>query len=1050
MKYIFSILILVPLLSIGQLPHFEHIDILKNVRNYEVHFTYQDTDGYIWFGTTEGLLCYDGTDYRKFTVKDSLYQNEISALIQDTANNFWIGHTTGEISFGKPGGFEKWFPEEGLPKKEITTFYIDNENNVWFGTAGEGAYYFNFKRNRLYNINTDDGLSDNYIYKIKQDSANNFWIATDYGLNIYNKKEREFSIISMKDGLPDNIVKDFCFVDANHILVGMEDEGLTILNLNDTTFSFPINWQFGSINNFVFLHENIWISTKRKGIIELEKNNGSYFSRQFSRNEGLFTSRTNNIFLDREENLWVTAKRGVIQSASGVLTFLDNNDGLDLKNLYNFIIDDNNTYWIAAEDGLYYMIKDERGRNILKEYYINPELKGKTFTSLYQDLNKNIWFGTYGYGVFKMSGDQDDVINITSENGLGNNNIISITGKNDKVIFSTLGGGISIYDYQNPDTLITFNSKSGLVSNYVYCSYIDESDRLWIAMDGGLAYIQNNTVYDIEKLNELNITEIYGITGDRNNNIWITTASQGIVKYNSDTLVIFNEESGLHSLAYSNIIFDGKDKILLTSESGIDLLDVNTNTISYYGEEFGFKDFDPILNAIYRDKNDNIWITGRNSILKYNTYEFYHQITKPKILITSKKNFFDDIPNDKYTFSYNKNHFTFEYIGLWFKAPEQIKYRYKLENYDLDWSQPNQLKSITYSNLAPGSYTFKVQVTNETGNWFDGKDNSYEFLIRPPFWQTWWFISASIVSLIGLVWFIIVYRTRALERAKDELEEEVKKRTAKIQLQKEEIEAQRDEIEKKNEDILDSIQYASRIQTAVIPPLFDLTSVFKDAFVLNKPRDIVSGDFYWFARRDNLIFIAAADCTGHGVPGAFMSMLGIASLNEIVNSVDCQCDSAYILNRLRDKIKVSLRQEGKIGEAKDGMDIAFCIIDLQNMEISYAGAYNPLLLIRDNELSEFKADKMPIGIHLNDKKNFKNHKIALKPNDRFYLFSDGYVDQFGGEKGRKFLSKNFKNLLLENHQKDFSDQHDILEETITSWMGNHHQIDDMLVIGFKI
>lgn len=1046
---IIILLWLVPLFSIGQVPHFEQLDILKNVLNYDVHFTYQDNSGFIWFGTSEGLTRFDGIEYENFTTADSLCTNEISALIQDSSGIFWIGHTTGEITTGTPGNFRKWMPEEGLPKQQITTFFIDNESNIWFGTAGEGVYYFN--RKRIYNINNDDGLSDNFIYKINQDDKNRIWVATDNGLNIYEKKEASFIQISMKDGLLDNIVKDFHFIDSSRVLIGMEDEGLTVLNLTDTSFTPPVTWEFGSLNNFTIHNNDIWISTKNKGFILLSKQSNSYYARQFTINEGLLTNRTHHVFVDREENIWIASKNGAVQSPSSILSFLGKSDGLNVSNIYNYIIDSKNTSWIATGNGVFLMNKDEKDNNITTEFAVSKELIGKTFISIYQDAKGYIWLGTYGYGVFRISPDHSKVENFTTDNGLGNNNVISITGKDERVVFSTLGGGVSIYQYNSAEIFKTKNVNSGLPSNYVYSSFIDSKNRIWLAMDGGLAFIENDKVISISKLADLNITKFYGITQDNKQNIWVTTASQGIIRYKNDSIKIFNTNNGLHSNAYASILYDGIDKIVLVSESGIDLLNINDHTLSFYGKEFGFIDFKPALNAVFQDNNSNIWITGKNTILIYNTTRSYNQKTRPQILITNKKVYFDPIPEGQTVFGFKQNHFTFDFIGLWYRAPERVLYRHKLINYDLDWSRPNNIKSVTYSNLAPGEYTFQLQVTNETGEWYETENTSFTFKIRLPIWKRWWFISIGFVALIGLVYFIIIYRTRALEKAKDELEQEVKKRTAEILAQKEEIETQRDEIEIKNKGIIDSIQYASRIQTAVIPPLNDLTNVFKDAFVLNKPRDIVSGDFYWFARRENLIFLAAADCTGHGVPGAFMSMLGIASLNDVVNSNDCRYDSSVVLNRLREKIKTSLRQEGKSGEAKDGMDIAFCIIDLQNMKLSYAGAYNPLWLIRDGELIPYPADKMPIGVYLGDKNEFKNNIIDLKPNDRFYIFSDGYIDQFGGDNGRKFFKKNFKSLLLDVHTHNFSKQREILDETIEKWRGQkYHQIDDILVIGFQI
>ncbi|MDA3780069.1 MAG: response regulator, partial [Bacteroidales bacterium] len=277
----------------------------------------------------------------------------------------------------------------------------------------------------------------------------------------------------------------------------------------------------------------------------------------------------------------------------------------------------------------------------------------------------------------------------------------------------------------------------------------------------------------------------------------------------------------------------------------------------------------------------------------------------------------------------------------------------------------------------------------------------------------------------------------------------IMKQGDKIAEQKYKMKIQRDLVTEQKMKITNSIIYAKRIQSAVLPPNRFIQHLLSDNFILYKPKDIVSGDYYWIKQNNDKTVIAAADCTGHGVPGALMSMLGITFLNEIVNKKP-NLAANEILNELRTHIISSLRQTGMIGESRDGMDIALCIIDKKNKIIEYAGANNPLYLIRNNELLVFKADRMPIGMHRKAKSSFTNHIIDIKKDDRIYIFSDGYIDQFGGEEGRKFLAKNFKKLLLNIHKKTFSEQKQILINQFETWKGSRKQIDDILVIGFKI
>jgi serine phosphatase RsbU (regulator of sigma subunit) len=288
------------------------------------------------------------------------------------------------------------------------------------------------------------------------------------------------------------------------------------------------------------------------------------------------------------------------------------------------------------------------------------------------------------------------------------------------------------------------------------------------------------------------------------------------------------------------------------------------------------------------------------------------------------------------------------------------------------------------------------------------------------------------------------------------LEKKVVERTKEIRQQKEEIEAQRDEITQqrdqlsdKNKEINDSIFYAKNIQEAVLPVKEQFDKNLPEHFILFRPRDIVSGDFYWTKTIGDSVIFTAADCTGHGVPGAFMSMLGITYLNEIVHGKK-KLQPNLILNELRTHVKTALKQESQQTTPKDGMDMALALLHKKTLVLEYAGAYNPLYLIRNGEVQRYKADRMPIGTQVKEKDSFTNHTIQLQHGDVIYLFSDGYVDQFGGPAGKKFGYKKFRQLLIDIHQKPASEQEAILEQNLEAWMANKSQVDDILVLGVKI
>ncbi|MES2568312.1 MAG: tetratricopeptide repeat protein [Bacteroidota bacterium] len=262
------------------------------------------------------------------------------------------------------------------------------------------------------------------------------------------------------------------------------------------------------------------------------------------------------------------------------------------------------------------------------------------------------------------------------------------------------------------------------------------------------------------------------------------------------------------------------------------------------------------------------------------------------------------------------------------------------------------------------------------------------------------------------------------------------------------IQLSRDQIAEKNKNITDSINYAQRIQQAILPSKEEMDKYLKEYFILFRPKDIVSGDFYFYAEQNGKIIIAVADCTGHGVPGAFMSMIGNDMLNQIIMEKRITKPSE-ILNQLNKSMKRALKQESEKLETTDGMDIAICAIDIETRKVEYAGAMRPLYFV-SGTFEKVLADNTSIGGFTSEDHQFTNHELDLKIGDTFYVFTDGYVDQFGGEKGKKFMTKNFQNLLSTIHTRPLEEQYEVLEHTLTTWRKEKEQVDDILVIGVKV
>ena len=410
------------------------------------------------------------------------------------------------------------------------------------------------------------------------------------------------------------------------------------------------------------------------------------------------------------------------------------------------------------------------------------------------------------------------------------------------------------------------------------------------------------------------------------------------------------------------------------------------------------------------------------------------------------------------TVPHSRNNIEFRWSAPYYHAPGKTEYSYFLEGFSEGWSDWENDIYQDFTNLPHGNYTFRIRARNVYGD--ISQEDSFSFEITRPWYLTFLAFLIYIVLVVFIVYIIIVLYTRRLKRENIRLEGIIDDRTKEIRKQKEEL--------------TDSIEYASRIQRALLPPEQILEKQGLEHFILFRPRDIVSGDFYWFGKNNGKTFLVVADCTGHGVPGAFMSMLGISFLDEIVIKSGMS-DTNKILDALRSHVIKSLRQTGhSIDEStKDGMDLAMVAIDDQTKQVQYSGAYNPLYVVRklSNEeknilekgkelelerrsihnntylLYQVKADHMPIGI------SEKDHAFSATLIDEkectIYLFSDGYVDQFGGPLGKKFMSRNFKRLLLDIQDLSMQQQKEKLQEELDKWMGNISQIDDILVLGIK-
>jgi serine phosphatase RsbU (regulator of sigma subunit) len=467
------------------------------------------------------------------------------------------------------------------------------------------------------------------------------------------------------------------------------------------------------------------------------------------------------------------------------------------------------------------------------------------------------------------------------------------------------------------------------------------------------------------------------------------------------------------------------------------------------------------FNVIYKQQQ-NIWIGGDDGLALYDARKASTiQKMSPEMgirRITVGKDsviWSGDIPysGKEIVLPFTQNSLRIDLFSLFSDNGFRLRYSWKLEGMSDEFSDWSNDHIITFSHLREGSYVLHVKAVTPGDQETD--ETLLYFQILPPWYRSWW---AYVIYGIGLIFFIyilILLNTRRLKEKNRKLEEIVKIRTQEVVAQKHEIEIQKETILEILNDLNASITYAQRIQEAILPSKELLKHCFPEHFILYKPRNVVSGDYYWASQVGDWTVITVADCTGHGVPGAFMSMLGISFLNEIVRKKEVTAPDK-ILNALRDAVIEALRQSLTEGKQKDGMDISLCAINIKTMQCLWAGANNSLYIIRNaanSQLVEFKADKMPIGIHVK-MYPFTCHEVKLESGDCLYMTSDGYPDQFGGEKGKKFMSKNLKELLTENAALPMESQKAALEKALDEWMNGHEekhaQVDDITIMGIRV
>ncbi|MBL7912081.1 MAG: SpoIIE family protein phosphatase [Bacteroidia bacterium] len=1068
LKYIFSVLALIIAgSSYSQQLRFKHITNEEGLSTNYVTSIMQDDKGFMWFGTQDGLNKYDGYGFTIFkndpTTLQSLSSSEITCLKQLRTDLIIVGTRDG-INFFNPITlqFTRLNTVKGTNVK-INAIAVMNNDNIILG-SDDGLFSVNIstKAVKRYEFPIEGQVSINCIKEIN----GKFFLGTkEKGLWLFsnNKLERvNFLNPNLFDFKPIDLESINCLQEyAGKIYVGTNKSG--IFKIDSDTYEVEDKILFtdkpdntlNNINYFIINGNRLYTATNYGFVIynllsgKIINNENKESSNPFKINDNLIKT----VFLDNQGNSWLGTQLGGINvSFFRSIKFPDVEDDKQhqFKNLYAFYETKNKERIIGGENIFVFM--DKNGQ--VTDH--SDILDDNSVLSIYEEHSNTYWLGTWGIGLLRFDRATKTVKTIIDRK-LGGTVLCLKGDGNGNLFVGTFGDGLFRVNLKTLEVK-HFGTKEGLPNLNINTIFKDSKGVVWIGTyDGGLLKLKEFPLGD-----KLNIEQIYknegkpeniatnivfGVNEDKNGNIWVAT-SAGLSKYlPNKTFYNFYEKDGLPNTYLYSLLKDSVNNFWMSSNYGIIKFDPlqkeNEIVFKSYGIKDGLLNTEYNVGAAFVSPSGTMYFGGSKGYNVFRPTLIKDNLLAPNSFITGYKRGGKDISVDSFIaykkylkLSWRENYFQFELAALDYTDPAKNKFKYKLEGYDNDWSAPTNVRYVSYTELPGGEYKFLVKATNNDGVW---NDNPFEITIEvvPPFWKTKLFYFLLVIFAGGGIYAFTQYRTRAIKKENKILENKVAERTR--------------ELEEKNNDITSSIEYAKRIQEAILPSKDQIFKKLNRAFILYQPKDIVSGDFYWFAEKNGIKILAVVDCTGHGVPGAFMSMIGHNLLHQIVSEKGIT-DPADILNNLHKGVQEALRQGQNEINTNDGMDVSLITINDTTKEVKWAGANRPLITVDSTgEFLKFDGNKFPVGgAQLDINRMFTTQIIKLKNPAMAYLTSDGYADQFGGDRGKKYMVKRFHDLLCTIHLHSPEDQKKELMLSFNQWRQNHEQVDDVLVVGIGI
>lgn len=1030
-----------PALSSAQSYSFRNYGTEYGIPNGFVYTVNQTNDGFIWVGTGEGIARFDGYEYYRVHYPDSSEARNPNTCLKDKNGNLWFGCSDGSV-FRSNG--PKLVKIDLKNSRSISQIIQGPDDLVYIFPQGNSVFTVNPENNAVVR---KYAFPDEYVILTAAFGFDDqLLIGTQGNILVCNAEADTIKIKVIIDEFNYAGITSIGRLGKSSYLIGTDYEGIFVMKGADSEYTVsPVPGHEGQDklkvkSVLIDDEEQIWVSTEDEGVMQFSLADGKITSvRTYNASTGLTSDNVRTVFHDLEGNYWFGLfGDGLSMLASDAFSFYAPGTNSRENNII-YVAPYDKDLLLGTPDG-YHLFDISSGKQVVFKNLISAT-GGTQILSYFLDSRKNLWIGTAGKGLYiKDSSGNIRLFYRSGDTGIDWINDI-VTDENNIWLAST--NGITILDKKTGFRKKIINTNDGLPGKGLTKIRL-EGNRAYIAAESDKLYYIDEKLNINTVANQMagsTINTIVGSTPETDGTTWIATAGNGVFAFSGDSTSSINRSNGLYSNFCYSILADKEGNIWVGHARGLSKVEKKTGIIKTFGTDY-IKGGVCNPAGMYETDDGKVLAGTTEGLIIYDSRKDKKPELPPYNNITSI------IINDS-TYSwqplielpYRKYKVTIKFTGINFSAPEKVYYQTYLENFDLAPGGFSTAREVSY-NLTDGRYKFSLVSVDENGI---ANESGAAFIISisKPVYKRWWFIALAVLVIAAIVIIIIREREKAQKKLTAYLEDELKKRTSLIMKQKSEIEVQ-------NLEITDSINYAKRIQSSILPDIGKLRENFREAFIIFHPRDIVSGDFYWFDKVDDERFIVVcADSTGHGVPGAFMSMIGSTLLQDIVTRKKISRPS-QILGMLDKQIFSTLNQNEDLGVSNDGMDMVVCEFNVKTRHIRFASAMRPIILVMAGESYYIKGNRSSVGGESVIEKYFDDQEYFLSEGDSIYFFSDGLPDQFGGIDGKKMKIARLKRLIDQISKLPMREQEDTISKFFDEWRGEHEQVDDVLIIGVRV